>query len=139
MLLENHLKGYNIENVSLDSILYTYSLHNVVEISVGELGNEVFYVVKEPTYDNEVLAQVTRELSSRVFSDEQVISSIKSMLEKKELKPTDYVYFKVTSGLGPLTPLVLDPHVEDIHLSKSSGRIYVVHNSFSWIGWLKTN
>ncbi|MEM1695257.1 MAG: type II/IV secretion system ATPase subunit [Desulfurococcaceae archaeon] len=139
MLLENQLKGYIIENVSLDSILYTYSLHNVVEISVGEHGNEVFYVVKEPMYDKEVLAQVTRELSSRVFSDEQVISSIKTMLEKKELKPTDYVYFKVTSGLGPLTPLVLDPHVEDIHLSKSSGRIYVVHNSFSWIGWLKTN
>lgn len=139
MLLENQLKQSNLEPVKLNRVLANYRLFDVVDVSIGTVGNEYFYIINEPRIDGELVEKVAQELSEKILNGGEVVPRLSRILESQSLKPVEYVYFKLVSGFGPLTPFVLDPNIEDIHLSSASERVYVVHNKFSWIGWLKTN
>lgn len=134
-LVDLYINKSSLENLQLESVLFSYSLGDLVEVRVGLMGNELYYVVNEPKLEKADLDTIV----------EMVINDIMKSTWRSNLGPgekvdkTSYNYMKITSGWGPLTPCILDPHVEDVFLSKKTSRVYVVHNKLSWIGWIKSN
>ncbi len=136
--IEPYLKLYTLQQVDLDEVLYSYKLRGGVEVKIGCNKSGIYYVVSEPVVDYNVYKNIVDRVVDIVVKGElnQNPTSIFSM----DIKDADdYVFFKVLSGLGPLSPLVLDPYVEDIYVSRENKRILVIHNKLSWSGWLKTN
>lgn len=139
MLLENQLKYCKLEYVKLDKVLTTYRLFDALDVTIGIRGDEYYYIVSEPEINDQLIERVASELAERILKGVETSPRLGSFLGSQNMGPAEYIYFKLVSGFGPLTPFILDPHIEDIHLSSISERVYVVHNKFSWIGWLKTN
>lgn len=136
--LEPYVSGYNLEDVALEEVLYAYDLKDLIRVEIGSIDNRLLYAVKEPGSSDEEYEEVLEEVLKNIISGKQVGREIQLDLDNISDAKT-YLYFKIMSGLGPFTPLVIDPYIEDIYVAGKTGRIYVVHNRFSWIGWLRTN
>ncbi len=137
-LVNDLLKKHDVEDLSLNEVLARYRVLDLVDVSIGVLNDEFYYVIKEPKLTDKLLEHVVEEISTSIVNRTPLLS-IRDALKLKSIDPATYFYFKVVSGFGPLTSLILDPNVEDVHLSKLSGRAYVLHSGFAWLGWLRTN
>jgi len=136
-LVDLYIGKYKVEDIQLDTVLLDYSIGGVVDVKIGSVGEELYYTVHEPKINGNKLDEILSDIVGRVLSGLEDAEDPK--LKSSVLNETIYNYVKVTSGWGPLLPCISDPYVEDIFVSKSSNRVHVVHNKFSWIGWLKTN
>lgn len=140
MLIDLYVNKCKIEEVQLDSVLLAYSIESIVNVQIGLVGEELYYVVQEPEITETDLDDIVDKVMNEIVANSgekdhrTYIGAGHRLLDE-----ATYNYIKVTSGWGPLTPCVLDSHVEDIFLSKSINRVHVLHTRFSWIGWLKTN
>ncbi|MEM2645493.1 MAG: type II/IV secretion system ATPase subunit [Desulfurococcaceae archaeon] len=140
-LVNSYVKRYRLEDVQLDNTLLTYGLRGLLSIHVGLLGEELYYVIQEPPTTETELGGVIDRFIVNITSnrDQGEDYRFKGEDVAGDMDKITYNFIKITSGWGPLTPFILDPYVEDISLSKSTGRVYVIHNKFSWMGWLKSN
>ncbi len=137
LLYDLYTRGCKYEKVELTEILEQYTLLGVVDVVIGLNSGELYYVVAEPELTwrdiNAVVERLVRSAGGSVEDNLDYSST------QGSLSPSDYNYFKIYSGLGPLLPFVLDGKIEDISLSRSSGRVHVVHSDLSWHGWVKSN
>jgi Type IV secretory pathway, VirB11 components, and related ATPases involved in archaeal flagella biosynthesis len=136
--LEPYVSGYNLENLVLDEVLHAYDLKGLIHVEIGSMNNELIYVVREPEFSSKEYEAILEEVVENIISRKSVGKGIQLYFDNILDRKT-YLYFKVMSGLGPFTPLVIDPDIEDIYIAGKTGRVYVVHNKFSGIGWLRTN
>lgn len=132
------MSGFTIEEIRLDKVYYEYSINECFDVALGFLNNRAHYVVK-PRFslnivNNESMREISRKLVSRLEFFE-----INKFKDQVHLDPNRCLELVLASGLGLVLPLVLDPYIEDIYVTKSRDRVHVVHNLMSWIGWIETN
>lgn len=139
MLLDLYVSKCKVEEVQLDNVLVTYSIESLVNVQIGLVGEELYYVVQEPEVTETDLDNIVDKVTNEIIDGRKNDPRACMGYGQHNLDKATYNYIKVTSGWGPLTPCVLDSYVEDIFLSKNINRVHVLHTKFSWIGWLKTN
>jgi flagellar protein FlaI len=133
-----YVEQYRLEHVELEEVLYAYELRGGVRVKIGTRGCDVLYVVEEPEVNLEDIDHVVDRVLERVLQGE-LVANPRSIVSWNLSSLEDYLYFKIVSGLGPIAPLILDPYIEDVYVSRDVGRVFVVNNKLSWSGWLKTN
>jgi flagellar protein FlaI len=133
-----YVEQYRLEHVELEEVLYAYELRGGVRVKIGTRGCDVLYVVEEPEVSLEDIDHAVDWVLERVLQGE-LVANPRSIVSWNLSSLEDYLYFKIVSGLGPIAPLILDPYIEDVYVSRDVGRVFVVNNKLSWTGWLKTN
>lgn len=136
-VLSIYTEGYKYEEVVLSDILDHYNLLGVVNVTIGTASNGLYYVVEEPLITENDIRNIVQRLQEHV--EDSSNDPLSFLRAEKLLNPSEYNYLKIYTGLGPLLPFILDEKVEDISLSRVSGRVYVLHRDFSWYGWIKSN
>lgn len=141
LIVDNYVNRYRVEDIELKDIIAKYGILNgLIQVELGYSDEELIYVVRDAAINVDILNRVV----GRIINEGENGSSIDiaTTFEKPldvDISIEDYVYLKIISGLGPITPLMLDPHIEDVFVCKTYRRPYVVHNEFSSSGWIKTN
>lgn len=133
-----YIGKYRVEEINLENTLAKYMLKGLIEVQIGYMNGEMRYVIKEPEISVDELSSIIEKIANGLNSDVSNTIQVEESVDMKLDKET-YFYLKITSGLGPIAPLTLDPFIEDVFLSKEYKRIYVIHNKFPWTGWMKTN
>ncbi|MEM4915975.1 MAG: hypothetical protein QW708_02035, partial [Desulfurococcaceae archaeon] len=137
LIKQIYLDGYIVEKIPLNEIIETYSIKDVVKVIIG-LGKDMLtYVIEEPDISENIMREVFNKIHECLISSTNCINQLE--LDKNTLDERSYVFLKINSNYGPLTPLILDSNIEDISISENDRRIYVIHSRYSWYGWLKTN
>ncbi|MEM1627957.1 MAG: type II/IV secretion system ATPase subunit [Desulfurococcaceae archaeon] len=137
LIKQIYLDGYIVEKIPLNEIIETYSIKDVVKVIIG-LGKDMLtYVIEEPDINENIMREVFNKIHECLISSTNCINQLE--LDKNTLDERSYVFLKINSNYGPLTPLILDSNIEDISISENDRRIYVIHSRYSWYGWLKTN
>ena len=137
LLLELYTEKYKYERVVLEDVLEYYKLLGVVDVTIGTSNGEFYYVISEPLITQSDIYTVLQSLQRRLKNIEE--DDLKIIEAERALSTSEYNYYKIHSGFGPLLPFIVDEKIEDISLSRVNGRVYVVHRDFSWYGWIKSN
>lgn len=119
-------------------VVSSYNTRGLIGVAVVKNEKGYFYVVREPRYK---LADVECALNKLLADIEQrrVEPRIRELLSRTEISLDEYLYFKIASGFGPITPLVLDENLEEIAASAIEGAVRVIHTGYVDVGWLQTN
>ena len=137
LLVDLYTRSCSYEEVVLEDVLEHYRLLGVVDVIIGTSNGELYYVVNEPTITPSDVHNIVQNFLKHVESSSE--NTLNYIHVEKSLSTSDYNYLKVESGFGPLLPFVIDNKIEDLSLSRVSGRVYVLHRDFSWYGWIKSN
>ncbi|MEM4717800.1 MAG: type II/IV secretion system ATPase subunit [Desulfurococcaceae archaeon] len=136
--LDIYLRGFKLESIDLDVVYQSYKLSDIIDVKIGSCKGKLYYIINEPSLTLDQQREILQKAIDKVFSDD-IIQTNKSNIHLEKLNYENYLISKFTTGLVPLLPLTLDPYIEDIYLSRKHRRAYVIHNNFSWLGWLETN
>ena len=119
-------------------IVSSYKTRGLIDVAIVKNEKGFFYAVREPRYE---IADVEGALNKLLADIElrRVEPRIRELLSNTEISLDEYLYFKIASGFGPITPLVLDENLEEIAASASDGIVRVIHTGYVDVGWLQTN
>jgi len=137
LIFDLYVRSYRCEEIQLAEVLEQYRLLGIVDVAIGTSNGELYYVVSEPRLTRSDIHVAVESYLSSVNS--RVEDDLDYLNTRSSLSASDYNYLKIYSGLGPLLPFIIDEKIEDISLSRSSGRVYIVHSDFSWYGWIRSN
>jgi hypothetical protein len=116
-----YVEQYRLEHVELEEVLYAYELRGGVRVKIGTRGCDVLYVVEEPEVSLEGIDHAVDRVLERVLQGE-LVANPRSIVSWNLSSLEDYLYFKIVSGLGPIAPLILDPYIEDVYVSRDVGQ-----------------
>ncbi len=137
-----------IKPIKTTSIVEEYSIGDIITIYIVKINNELKYVIREPSFNDEIIEAITELFieNPNCKSNECIQNTLASMdddeiakMYSKQPLQINYYYQKITSGYGPLYPLILDPNIEEISLSSDDGYVHIINYKYSWYGWMSTN
>jgi flagellar protein FlaI len=151
-LIHNFIREYleetMIKPVKTINIVEEYSIGDIITVYIIRMNNELKYVIREPGFNDETIEAITEIYveNPNCMSNECIQNTLTNIENKEVIRiyseqplQINYYYRKITSGYGPLYPLILDPFIEEISLSSSDGLVYIINNKYSWYGWMSTN
>jgi Type IV secretory pathway, VirB11 components, and related ATPases involved in archaeal flagella biosynthesis len=141
-LVHDYQENTFFQEIKASRVLEEYLVGGVVKVRIVEGEDGLYYVVEEPG-----LAPGEAEVLGRILGigvECETLECISSMLDGDGgsnglASRLYYHYMKITTGYGPLYPILLDPLVEEISLNSSDKRVWVIHRAFNQLGWIKTN
>ena len=130
------------QDIKANRVLEEYLVGGVVKVRIVEGEDGLYYVIEEPG-----LASGEAEFLGRILGmgvECESLECLSSMLNGDGgsnglAGKIYYHYMKITTGYGPLYPILLDPLVEEISLNSSDKRVWIIHRAFNQLGWMKTN
>lgn len=136
--LSLYMSGFKLKDIRLEKTYYSYQINECFKITLGFVDGRGYYIVETPFTLDTLSEDLLREIARKIVSEPGLLE-IDQARKLNDLNSENCLRLMLASGLGLILPLVLDPHIEDVYVSKSKDTVYVVHNTLSWMGWIETN
>jgi flagellar protein FlaI len=146
--IREYLEETIIKPIKATNIIEKYSIGDIITVYILKMNNELKYVIREPSFNNEIIKAITEIYieNPNCRSNECIQNTLTNIKNNEVIRiyseqpfQVNYYYQKIISGYGSLYPLILDPNIEEISLSSDDGYVYIINSKYSWYGWMSTN
>ena len=154
-LLYEYLKPLTC-SAQFEKIVAEYTVNGVLDVKIGvePLSKKIIYCVSEPRIvgeEVEIVKLVSKLIEALTLEGYESlprnIDELQRLCDKynidfdtlkKAYIELSYFVRKGLSGYGPLYPLIVDKHVEEIAVNRPFKPVAIVHRDLP-IGWIETN